>query len=1235
MTSNSCPDDLALQAFLDGTGTSDNLATHINACEHCQNRLDALAAGDASALGLAAKLRATAEDGATVLAQALDHVQAFGAEASEEDMALPPGLLAPSNHPGSFGRLGQYELLQLLGRGGMGSVFKAFDPSLHRIVAIKLLAPHLAHNPQARKRFIREAQAAAAVSHDHVVTTHAIDETAEQPAIVMQYVSGRSLQQKLDAEGPLELKEILRIGVQTAAGLAAAHAQGLVHRDVKPANILLENGVQRVKLTDFGLARAVDDVGMTASGVIAGTPQYMAPEQAQGETITPQADLFSLGSVMYAMCTGHSPFRASTTMGVLKNVCDATPRPIRDINPEIPDWLCVIIDRLLAKDPAQRFASAKETAELLEQWLAHVQRPLAVPSPAPLAPMSAPVESTAASSADAAVPVASITSDDEDEESPVHLGRTPEERQLLQRALGYVELPGFALTGVGGFSLIALWVSLDWQNPQLWVSHIPTGGVGVFSGARELFQAGGPWLQSAAFIVMIAAGSRLPKLQSRTLGVVGAVLSNMTATLQVPGVLGAAVGIWVLMTCLRSEVIEAFHLAAELRRMKREREGAGRASPQGKTPSAIEPTVLNVAETAQPVADIVAARDQLRGAAWGLMILGGVGLFLTLAVYVAMIHSMGVELLGARPAPWSMPILKIALLLLTFGAGFTGIFLGGRRMTTLHGFWTSVFGCVLAMLLLPANAIGLPLGIWGLIRLRRRAVRNVYAAQHSIESSAPSSPAGLALIRERLGEPAAALILTGLLNWLLLVVLALITLQAKLQQEFAFQRLIAPQFPLLIALGLFFAVTSTMTAVAGFRMLRLQSYPLVLVGAGCAAVTLPGMAVGIPVAAWVLVSMIQPEVRATFAFVGATPEVRRRSGTSQTWNHPQFWPVLGCIAVGLWLVYWGGLNLSGLRPARTVMNPSTSDDNGTRQLPPNFTLTQPDEMLPIGRNDSRQMAVSSGGALLAVAGGSEREGFIKIWNAQTLQELALQTSPHTIHSLAFGDHGSVLATGEADGKVRVRDGRTGVVQWEISAHSTPVTAVVFSEGNYGLISGGEDGTLRLWEDRKSVHVDLPGMSAAVMDIATTRDGTRIAAACRDRLVHLWDAKGRPVTQLTFPTIPLRISLDEVDGQLGVALENGDCHVMSLKDRRTKGRWSLSGRSPTGLRTAFWKRPSTAIFITASDDGTIRLNDFTEFQPRVTLRTSSSALSADLIAGHDRIVSAHADGQLRIWNLNRP
>src|SRR5262249_46458051 len=150
--------------------------------------------------------------------------------------------LEPSETPGHLGRLGHYEVLESVGEGGMGIVLKGLDTKLQRIVAIKVMMPELAARASARQRFSREARAAAAVTHDHVVTIHEVQEDHSPPYLVMQYVAGRSLQDRIDACGALELKEILRIGMQAASGLAAAHAQGLVHRDIKPANILLENG---------------------------------------------------------------------------------------------------------------------------------------------------------------------------------------------------------------------------------------------------------------------------------------------------------------------------------------------------------------------------------------------------------------------------------------------------------------------------------------------------------------------------------------------------------------------------------------------------------------------------------------------------------------------------------------------------------------------------------------------------------------------------------------------------------------------------------------------------------------------------------------------------------------------------------------------------------------------------------------------------------------------------------
>jgi serine/threonine protein kinase len=300
---------------------------------------------------------------------------------AEGEGRLSLDFLGPPARLGPLGRLGHYEVLEVLGRGGFGIVVRAFDEVLQRGVAIKVLAPQLAEAAPARQRFLREARAAGRVRHENVVQIYAVEEQP-LPYLVMEYVPGQSLQQRLDQAGPLEVAELLRIGEQIARGLAAAHAQGLIHRDIKPANVLLESSPeQRVKITDFGLARAAGDASLTQSGMTAGTPLYMAPEQARGETLDHRADLFSLGSVLYALASGRPPFRAGAALAVLKRVAEDTPRPIREIVPEVPQWLCDLIARLHAKAPAERFQSAAEVADLLGRYLAYVQQPLVVPRP--------------------------------------------------------------------------------------------------------------------------------------------------------------------------------------------------------------------------------------------------------------------------------------------------------------------------------------------------------------------------------------------------------------------------------------------------------------------------------------------------------------------------------------------------------------------------------------------------------------------------------------------------------------------------------------------------------------------------------------------------------------------------------------------------------------------------------------------------------------------------------------
>ena len=303
-----------------------------------------------------------------------------GNDAPSADFVLAH--LEPSDNPAMLGRLGHYEILEIIGQGGMGVVLKGYDRELNRYVAVKVLAPHLAASGAARQRFSREAQAAAAIVHPNVLAIHAVESSSALPYLVMPLVSGETLQQRIDREGPLDLKDILRITLQAAQSLAAAHSQGLVHRDVKPANILLDGSVDRVLLSDFGLARAVDDATLTRSGVIAGTPHYMSPEQARGDAVDSRSDLFSLGSVLFAMSTGRPPFRAETPLGIARRIDDAEARPVHEINEDLPAWLDVVRARLMARSPDDRFSSAAEVAELLEQCLAHVQQPTAAPLPA-------------------------------------------------------------------------------------------------------------------------------------------------------------------------------------------------------------------------------------------------------------------------------------------------------------------------------------------------------------------------------------------------------------------------------------------------------------------------------------------------------------------------------------------------------------------------------------------------------------------------------------------------------------------------------------------------------------------------------------------------------------------------------------------------------------------------------------------------------------------------------------
>jgi serine/threonine protein kinase len=417
-SSSSCPSTARLRHLAADRLASPEVAelvAHLDACAVCQRRLEALtgttipsnspvtfAHQDEAALQdvLHALKSASKPTAAAPALQIADWVRSF---------------LGPATAPDALGRLDVYDVHEVLGHGGMGVVLKAFDTALHRWVAVKVLAPHLAGDPVSRKRFAREAQAAAAIQHENVVAIHTVSEANGLPFLVMEYIEGGSLQSYLNQFGPQDWWIAADLARQVALGLSAAHAEGIVHRDIKPANILVSgegtragavNGThksrvtlssthqspitghhkaltaphappshhvpratQRYKITDFGLARAVDAAQLTESGIVPGTPMYMAPEQALGLPLDARADLFSLGTLLYRLCTGQEAFAAESPMAALRRVCDTEPPPVQALNPEVPGWLAAVIGRLHAKRPGDRYATAAELADHLRQGL--------------------------------------------------------------------------------------------------------------------------------------------------------------------------------------------------------------------------------------------------------------------------------------------------------------------------------------------------------------------------------------------------------------------------------------------------------------------------------------------------------------------------------------------------------------------------------------------------------------------------------------------------------------------------------------------------------------------------------------------------------------------------------------------------------------------------------------------------------------------------------------------------
>ncbi len=275
-------------------------------------------------------------------------------------------VLTPSDTPDVIGCLGVYEVLALIAQGGMGVVLEARDPVLGRRVAIKMLAPDLGGNAVARQRFLREARAAAALEHDHILPVHTVDD-GPLPWFAMRLAEGGTLQDLLDAEGALPLLRVKSLALQIASALEAAHAAGLVHRDIKPANILLDATRERAWLADFGIARAIADPSLTYRGFVTGTPNYMSPEQAAGALVDERSDLFSLGAVLHHCATGRVPFDGATSVGVLRKVASAEQTPLRRQRSGLPAWFLRMLDTLMAREPADRFRSASHVIDVLRR----------------------------------------------------------------------------------------------------------------------------------------------------------------------------------------------------------------------------------------------------------------------------------------------------------------------------------------------------------------------------------------------------------------------------------------------------------------------------------------------------------------------------------------------------------------------------------------------------------------------------------------------------------------------------------------------------------------------------------------------------------------------------------------------------------------------------------------------------------------------------------------------------
>lgn len=352
--------------------TECEFAEHLEVCPACRARLESDSAPQ-SDWCMAAELKFHEEHDSSLDVLKTDELARAAKVIAEH--------LAPSDDPAMMGRLGAYEVIGVVGHGAMGVVLKAIDRALNRTVAIKILHPTLARFETARERFAREARGMASISHEHVVPIFAVDELGDLPYFVMEYVASGTLESRIRRDSTLDIISTVRIALQVAEALSAAHAQGLVHRDIKPANILLDEGTERVRVADFGLALINTDATLTQTGVVTGTPQYMAPEQIRGDACDARSDLFSLGALMFAMLTGQSPFGAENVYATMQRIVHEEMPNLRNVSPDVPNWMEQLIKRLLEKQAENRLETAHQVANILQGELAHLQNPVEKPRP--------------------------------------------------------------------------------------------------------------------------------------------------------------------------------------------------------------------------------------------------------------------------------------------------------------------------------------------------------------------------------------------------------------------------------------------------------------------------------------------------------------------------------------------------------------------------------------------------------------------------------------------------------------------------------------------------------------------------------------------------------------------------------------------------------------------------------------------------------------------------------------